>query len=150
MIVRLVSITRKEFLHIIRDPRTLAVIFLIPVVQLLLLGYAATTDIKHLRTAVWDQDRTARSRELVEAYRASGYFEMAYYVGSEEELAHAVDSGDARGGLITVTSGVVYQAGTGTSYPYCDTNSADSQSRIHWDGDTFTITAGKETIRCCW
>jgi ABC-2 type transport system permease protein len=100
VIVRLASITRKEFLHIIRDPRTLAVIFLIPVVQLLLLGYAATTDIKHLRTAVWDQDRTAQSRELVEAYRASSYFEIAYYVGSEAELARAVDSGDARAALV--------------------------------------------------
>jgi len=100
VIVRLVSITRKEFLHIIRDPRTLAVMFLIPVVQLILLGYAATTDIKHLRTAVWDQDHTARSRELTEAYRASGYFDIIRYMGSEAELAWAVDSGDVRAALI--------------------------------------------------
>ena len=52
MLVRILSIIRKEFLHIIRDPRTLAVMFLIPVVQLVLLGYAATTDVKHLATAV--------------------------------------------------------------------------------------------------
>jgi ABC-2 type transport system permease protein len=56
---------RKEFLHIVRDPRTLAVMFLIPIVQLLLLGYAATTDVKHLPTAILDQDRTLRSRQLV-------------------------------------------------------------------------------------
>jgi ABC-2 type transport system permease protein len=74
--------------------------FLIPVVQLILLGYAATTDIKHLRTAVWDQDHTARSRELTEAYQASGYFDIIQYVGSEEELTWAVDSGDVRAGLI--------------------------------------------------
>ena len=43
-----------------------------------------------------------------------------------------------------MTSGVVYQADTGTSYPYCDTYSASSYSRIHWDGGTFTVTAGKE------
>lgn len=100
MIVRVLSITRKEILHIIRDPRTLAVMFLIPVVQLLLLGYAATTDVKHLKTAVWDQDRTARSRELMEAYRASGYFDITLYVDNEEELAYAVDNGDVRAGLI--------------------------------------------------
>jgi ABC-2 type transport system permease protein len=100
MFVRILSITRKEFLHIIRDPRTLAVMFLIPVIQLILMGYAATTDVKHLKTAVWDQDHTARSRALIEAYRASGYFDMTETVGSEEEIAHAVDSGAVRAGLI--------------------------------------------------
>jgi ABC-2 type transport system permease protein len=100
MIVRVLSITRKEILHIVRDPRTLAVMFLIPVIQLLLLGYAATTDIKHLKTAVWDQDRTAQSRELMEAYRASSYFDITEYVDSEEELAFVVDNGDVRAGLI--------------------------------------------------
>lgn len=100
MILRTLTITRKEFLHIIRDPRTLAVMFLIPVVQLVLLGYAATTDINHLATAVWDQDRTARSRELIEAYRASGYFDITSLVGSEEEMARAMDSGTVRAGLI--------------------------------------------------
>jgi ABC-2 type transport system permease protein len=100
VIVRILSITRKEFLHILRDPRTLAVMFLIPVVQLLLLGYAATTDVKHLSTAVLDQDRTPRSRELVEAYRASNYFDITHYLDSEEEMARAVDSGAVRAGLI--------------------------------------------------
>lgn len=100
MIIRVASIMRKEFLHIIRDPRTLAVMFLIPVVQLLLLGYAATTDVKHLRTAVWDQDQSARSRALVEAYRASGYFDIIYRAGSEEDLVYAMDSGIVRAGLV--------------------------------------------------
>jgi ABC-2 type transport system permease protein len=100
VVVRVLSITRKEFLHIVRDPRTLAVMFLIPVVQLLLLGYAATNDIKHLRTAVWDQDRTASSRELVEAFRASGYFDIIRFADSEDQLALAMDSGDVRAGLV--------------------------------------------------
>lgn len=100
MLLRVLSITRKEFLHIVRDRRTLAVMFLIPVVQLLLMGYAATTDIKHLKTAVWDQDHTAGSRELLEAYRASNYFDITRYVNSQEELAHAVDNGEVRAGII--------------------------------------------------
>jgi ABC-2 type transport system permease protein len=100
VIIRTLSIARKEVLHIVRDPRTLAVMFLIPVIQLLLLGYAATTDVKHLATAVWDQDRTARSRELVEAYRASNYFDIIRYVDSEAELARAVDGGELRAGLV--------------------------------------------------
>jgi ABC-2 type transport system permease protein len=97
---RILSIVRKEFLHIIRDPRTLAVMFLIPIVQLLLLGYAATTDVKHLTTAVMDQDRTSRSRDLVEAYGTSGYFDITRYVGSEKEMARAMDEGVVRAGLL--------------------------------------------------
>ncbi len=100
MIIRVLAITRKEFLHIVRDPRTLAVMFLIPIIQLLLMGYAASTDVKHLSTAVWDQDRTATSRKLTEAYRASGYFDITQYVENEEELAWAMDKGDVRAGLL--------------------------------------------------
>lgn len=100
MLHRILSITRKEFLHIVRDRRTLAVMFLIPVVQLLLLGYAATTDVRHLSTAVLDQDRTVSSRSLAEAYRASGYFDLSLVVSSPDELARAMDSGQVRAGLI--------------------------------------------------
>jgi len=91
---------RKEFIHIFRDPRTLAVMFLIPIIQLVLLGYAATTDVDHISTAVFDQDRTAQSRELIETYRASGYFDINYYVASEEALSRLIDGGKARAGLL--------------------------------------------------
>jgi ABC-2 type transport system permease protein len=91
---------RKEFLHIVRDPRTLAVMFLIPIIQLLLLGYAANTDVKHLSTAVWDQDRSAASRALCQAYSASGYFDLTLYVTAERDLARAMDAGQVRAGLI--------------------------------------------------
>jgi ABC-2 type transport system permease protein len=91
---------RKEMLHIVRDRRTLAVTFLIPVIQLFLLGYSATTDVEYLRTAVLDGDRSSQSRELVEAYRASSYFDITAYVSSEEELAQLVDQGTVRAGLI--------------------------------------------------
>jgi ABC-2 type transport system permease protein len=97
---RLLTIVRKEFIHIRRDPRTLAVMFLIPVVQLVLLGYAATTEVEHIPTAVLDWDKSPQSRELIEAYRASGYFDIEYYVGTEEELARLIDKGEARAGLI--------------------------------------------------
>ena len=100
MLLRTISLIRKEFLHIFRDPRTLAVMFMMPIVQLVLLGYAATTDVKHLRTAVLDSDRTLESRELVNAYRASAYFDIVSYVRNEAELAHLMDSGQIRGGLL--------------------------------------------------
>ncbi len=100
MLGRVLAITRKEFLHIVRDPRTLAVIFLIPIVQLILLGYAATTDIDHLRTAVLDRDHSPASRALVDAYRASGYFEIIVYALEEADLELALDSGQVRAGLL--------------------------------------------------
>ena len=100
MIGRTLTIARKELLHIVRDRRTLVVMFLLPVVQLFLMGYAATTDIEHLRTAVLDGDRTSPSRELIGAYRASNYFDIVAYVGNEEELGRMVDQGTVRAGLI--------------------------------------------------
>lgn len=99
-LTRTLAIVRKEFLHIRRDPRTLAVMFLIPVVQLILLGYAATTDVEHLATAVLDRDRTRQSRELLDAYRASNYFDLVRYVSDEDELRQLIDRGEVRAGLI--------------------------------------------------
>ncbi|MGD2206255.1 MAG: ABC transporter permease [Anaerolineae bacterium] len=103
MIVRTFSLMRKEFLHILRDRRTLAVMLAMPIIQLMLMGYAATTDIEHLRTAVLDRDKSPASRELIEAYRASNYFDLAFYVDSEAQLEYLVDAGDARAGLIIPT-----------------------------------------------
>ncbi|MDW8101712.1 MAG: ABC transporter permease [Anaerolineae bacterium] len=100
MVHRLLAIMRKEIIHIRRDPRTLAVMFLIPLIQMILLGYAATTDIKRLKTAVLDLDRTKASRELIDAYRASNYFNLVYFTESEEELTRLIESGKARAGLI--------------------------------------------------
>jgi ABC-2 type transport system permease protein len=100
MFLRTLSLIRKEFLHILRDPRTLGVMFIMPIIQLVLLGYAATTDIKHMRTAVVDGDKTLASRELIDAYRASNYFDIALYVESERQLEYLVDSGQVRAGLI--------------------------------------------------
>ncbi|MHB0877478.1 MAG: ABC transporter permease [Anaerolineae bacterium] len=98
--MRTIALMRKEFLHMLRDRRTLAVMFLMPVVQLMLLGYAATTDIEHLRTAVVDGDKTAASRSLIAAYEASRYFQVSAYTDSLDELGMLLDSGGARAGLV--------------------------------------------------
>jgi ABC-2 type transport system permease protein len=74
--------------------------FLIPIVQLFLLGYAATTDVQHLRTAVLDRDLTPQSRELIAAYRTSNYFDLIAFVADEEELGQMLDLGQARAGLM--------------------------------------------------
>ena len=98
--IRLVSLVYKEFIQIVRDPRTLILTFMMPVVQLFLLGYAATNDVRNVPLAVYDQDKTAASRELIDAYRVADYFRLDYSVGSEAEIRQLVDTGQVRAALI--------------------------------------------------
>jgi len=97
---RLMSIIRKEFIQITRDKRTLVIILIIPIMQLFLLGYSATTDVRNVPLAVFDQCRCSESRALLDAYRAADYFRMAYVVGSEAEIRTLIERGKARAGII--------------------------------------------------
>ncbi len=97
---RIRALMRKEFLQILRDPNTLALALLIPVVELFLLGYAATNDVRNVPIAVWDQDRGPAARALLDAYRASDYFRLAYAVESEAELQALIDAGEVRAALV--------------------------------------------------
>ena len=97
---RLASILRKEFIQITRDKRTLVIILIIPIMQLFLLGYSATSDVRNVPLAVFDQCRCAESRSLQEAYRSADYFQLAYMVGSEDEIRLLIEQGKARAGLI--------------------------------------------------
>ncbi|RIK24936.1 MAG: ABC transporter permease [Chloroflexi bacterium] len=97
---RLFAITYKEIIHIWRDKRALVVMLFIPVVELFLLGYAATTDIRHLNTAVYDADRTAQSRALIAAYRASDYFDINHFAANEADLGRWLDSGAVRAAML--------------------------------------------------
>jgi ABC-2 type transport system permease protein len=97
---RLRSLIRKEFIQIRRDTRTLVLVLIIPIMQLFLLGYAATNDVRNVPLVVYDQDRGPEARALLDAYRAADYFLVSYDVGSEAELRDLIDSGKARAGLI--------------------------------------------------
>ncbi len=97
---RLLALIRKEFIQIVRDPRTLMITFGIPVVQMFLLGYTATTDVRDVPMVVFDQDRTPEARALLDAYRAADYFKLTYDVNSESDLQALIDGGQARAGLI--------------------------------------------------
>lgn len=100
MFFRIFHLTKKEFIHISRDPRTLIIMIMMPLAMLVLLGYAATTDIEHLRTAVYDGDKSRASRELIETYRASDYFDIVVYAEHEDDLAYLIDSGHVRAALV--------------------------------------------------
>ena len=97
---RLISIIRKEFIQIFRDPRTLALILVMPIIQLFLLGYAATTDIRNVPIAVWDQSRSPDSRALLDTFNAADYFTFAYQVHSEQEIQTLIEQGEVRGALV--------------------------------------------------
>jgi drug efflux transport system permease protein len=97
---RLISIIRKEFIQIFRDPRTLGLILVMPIVQLFLLGYAATTDVKNVPIAVWDQSQTPESRALLDAFRAADYFKIDYVVRSQDEIQTLIERGDVRAALL--------------------------------------------------
>ena len=97
---RVGAIIRKEFIQIRRDRRTLAIVLVLPVMQLLLLGYAINTVVDHLPTVVLDESRDADSRALVSALSNSGYFDVISYTHERGEVIGAVDAGKAKVGLL--------------------------------------------------
>lgn len=97
---RILPIIRKEFIHILRDRRALVIAFLTPAIQMIILGYAATTDVRNVPLAIFDQDRTSQSRALADAFIRSGQFALHGYVNSGDELVTLIDGGQARAGLV--------------------------------------------------
>ena len=98
--IRLRALLLKEFIQMRRDRLTFAMMIGIPIFQLLLFGFAINTDVKHLPTVVFDQSLSAESREMLEAFSASGYFDLEYRAGSFRELNERIDRGDAKVGVV--------------------------------------------------
>lgn len=97
---RLLSLIRKEFIQIVRDPRTLVLTLIYPVVMLFLLGYAITNDVRNIPLAVLDRDNTSQSRTLLDAYRSSDYFRLDFFISSEDEMNYLIESNRARAAII--------------------------------------------------
>ena len=91
---RLRELVRKEFHQLLRDPRARRMLFISPIVQLLIFGYAVNTDVHHARTMVLDLDQTAESRALISTLTATGYFDVTAHGAAPADLAHALDHGD--------------------------------------------------------
>src|SRR5687768_1451627 len=89
-------VARRELIQLWRDRRTLVLFLSAPVLLTLMFGYALSFDIRHLRMAVYDQDRTAHSRRLVESLVQSRRFDLVAYVNSEEEFRRFLDYGQAQ------------------------------------------------------
>lgn len=93
---RVLALVRKEFRQIGRDPHLLPILLIFPVLQLLLLGYAVSTDIRHVGLMIVDQDRTPASRELAAGFSSSGYFDIVGHASDERAAGAALDRGTAR------------------------------------------------------
>lgn len=97
---RVKAVMWKEFLQMRRDRMTIGLVFMLPLVQLLLFGYAIQTEVRHIPTAVFDQSLSMESRDLISSFTASGYFDVTQAAGSYAEVNRLVDSGKARVGII--------------------------------------------------
>lgn len=86
----------KEFIQVFRDVRMRGVLFVAPLIQLLVFGYAVTTDVKNVTTAVYDLDQTSTSRDLVNRFVKSGYFTVAESVSSDTRAQALIDKGAVR------------------------------------------------------
>jgi ABC-2 type transport system permease protein len=96
MFERLRTMLIKEFTQIMRDPKMRSVIFIVPVIQIFVFGYAVNYDVKHIATAVHDLDNSAMSRELVSRLAESGYFDIIRHVRSDEEIRQLIDRGEVK------------------------------------------------------
>ncbi len=77
MFGRLKQILIKEFIQIFRDPRSRGIVFIMPIFQMVIFGYAVTTDVRHVATGIYDLDNSVASREVVSGLVGAGYFEVA-------------------------------------------------------------------------
>ncbi|PKQ38262.1 MAG: hypothetical protein CVT59_03290 [Actinobacteria bacterium HGW-Actinobacteria-1] len=93
---RIYAIARKEFIHIVRDPRTMIAVLIMPLLQLFLFSYAVSFDVKDLPTALLDQDHTAISRQYVDALKQSNYFVVNQNLASASEIDGIFDANKAR------------------------------------------------------
>jgi len=96
MFERIRYMLRKEFIQVLRDPHMNLTLFLTPVMQLLIYGYAVTTDIRNVQMAVMDLDNSPASRELVSRFEGSGYFNLVEHVDSEDRCREMLDLGQAQ------------------------------------------------------
>ena len=92
---RIVVILRKEFIQVFREPRMRGLLFIPPLLQLIVFGYAVTLDVDHARLAWMDRDGTPESRALLAAFQGSGRFEVVATPRTEQEVQSILDHGDA-------------------------------------------------------
>ena len=96
MFERLKSMLVKEFIQVLRDPKMRIIIFLLPVFQTVVFGYAVNTDVKEVKTAVYDLDNSPESRDVIARFAGSGYFRIEEYVNEDKRVEELIDTGTVK------------------------------------------------------
>ena len=100
---RLKAVARKESLHVLRDPRALGIAIVLPMIMLMIFGYALTLDLDRVPLAVWDQSHTPQSRELVSRFEGSRYFSVVARANGYQEIEATLNQGRALMALVVPT-----------------------------------------------
>ena len=112
MFERLKAMLVKEFIQTFRDPRMRVVLFVLPMIQTVIFGYAVNMDVRKIPTAVIDRDNSPQSRELLQVLFASGHFRQVAQLDDERQAARLLDSGRARVAVV-INHGFAGQLGRG-------------------------------------
>jgi ABC-2 type transport system permease protein len=99
-LTRLIAIARKEMIQILRDPRSLAIVIVMPVTLMLLFGYGVNLDLKGMPIYVYDQDGSQQSQDLLKHFQASEYFHIVRVADNYSAIARALDDGSAKMSLV--------------------------------------------------
>ncbi|QCX33258.1 ABC transporter permease [Caloramator sp. E03] len=97
---RMIAVTKKEFIHIKRDKASLAIAIIMPVMMLILFGFAVTSDVKNVKLVIYDGDKTVESRNLITKYANSNYFKIYKMVEPYNEVEKIIGAGEAKVGLV--------------------------------------------------
>ena len=97
---RIISIVVKEFIQLRRDRRSMAMVLFLPIIQMCILGYVVTTDIKDVSLVIWDASNTAESRDLIQSFDQTEFFNVNYYAFDYDEISRRIESGDAKAALV--------------------------------------------------
>ncbi len=89
----IITLIIKELIQVKRDPKLFRIVLIAPVLQLVLLGYAATLDVENISVVIFDQDKTFESRQLAEKLTSSGYFNINYYTDNYDEIVDLINRG---------------------------------------------------------
>jgi len=94
------AVAHKEFLHIMRDPRSLGMALALPLLMIMLFGYALTLDVDRIPMVVYDSSRTPESRELIDAFRGSRYFMIVAWADRYEAIERSINKDECLMGLV--------------------------------------------------
>ena len=98
--LRLKALLKKEFIQMRRDKGTLILMLILPVIQLLIFGFAINLDVKNLPTAIYDSDKSQESRALITKFQNSQYFSIKYNVDSAKDVATLIDKGEVKAAIV--------------------------------------------------